>query len=97
MANDLFELRKDVSTPTGSHRAGTQKTFDEWCKVFGNIQPFNIREWFFSLAEVESQKPIDLIDNEIEKVFYNHKLRSISYKMATKEVVLNIIDKLKLK
>ncbi len=95
MKNELYELRKDVSTPTGYHRAGTQKSFEEWCKVFGNIQSFNVREWFLSMSEVENQKPIDMIDDEIERVFNNHKLRSISYKMAAKEVVLNIIDKLK--
>lgn len=97
MKNELYELRKDVSTPTGYHRAGTQKTFEEWCKVFGNIQSFNVREWFLNMAEVEKHKPIDMIDDEIKRVFDIHKLNSCSYKNVAKEVCMNIIEKLKLK
>lgn len=86
----VFELKKDINTPSEYIRAGEQKTKAEWEKMFPKSFIFNSNEWFIDMTppeEFESYRvsPEEAIVNEI---FKKKGLHSMSYREAAIEAVV---------
>jgi hypothetical protein len=87
----LFELKKDVTTPGGYFRAGIQKTRPEWEKFFpGSFDRIILTgdEWFIDLSKpLPVPDPLPLTTQIVDEVFAERGLRSISYKQAAQECI----------
>lgn len=85
----LYELKKDVSTPSGYWRAGKRHTLKQWELAFGKISEFSMDEWFIDLEIRMSptyQRPDikEIIEDEFERA----NLHSITYKECAEKVAL---------
>jgi hypothetical protein len=83
--DEMYELRKDIFTPSGYIRAGVKKTSREWEAIFPICNCSGNTEWFIDIQN----KPVEFFDAPeaviVNYIFNKHGLASISYKQAALE------------
>lgn len=90
----MYELKKDISTPSAYFRAGEQRTKEEWEKEFPDCFAFHSNEWFIDLTEkTKPAREVDELWKIVNEVFDKMELRSISYKNAAKKCIELYIKK----
>lgn len=83
----IYELKRDIWTPSDFIRAGTRKTETHWKERLGDFEMTFESDWFIDLEEQEKiDRQIDELDILIKTIFSKQGLNSISYKEATREI-----------
>jgi hypothetical protein len=80
----MFELKKDIHTPSDYYRAGTQKTKEEWETIFPGCFDFQQNEWFLDIEAIKEfdKFPIKIMGDIVDSIFRPLQLHSVSYKLA---------------
>lgn len=82
----LYELKRDIWTPSIYIRAGFRKTEAEWKERLGEFDMKLASDWFIDVDKNEAERPIDELKELIDAVFSEKGLNSISYKEAAREI-----------
>lgn len=88
---NMYELKKDISTPNGYRRAGERNTKEFWEALFPDCFHFSSNEWFINLSEAIEVSPCSAETIFVSKVFDKMELRSMSYKEAAAKCITQFI------
>lgn len=83
----IYELKKDISTPSIYMQAGIRKTEEEWEAAFPDSFAFCANsEWFIDVTTPMDEHQQHTMELEIvNSVFTKRGLKSLSYKEAAHE------------
>ena len=93
--NVMYELKKDIQTPSRFIPAGEKRSQADWEVEFPNAFLFKKNnEWFTEVGSKQTSN--DQMDAIIDTIFDNEGLHSMTYKAAAKKAIIEYVKQNKI-